>query len=212
MSERIVKDDLVIESWEIEKIIPYEKNAKIHNEKQIESLAKIIKERGFRRPITIDEDGVIIAGHGRRLAAIKLGYTHVPVIVERGLTEEQKAADRISDNMVSRGEFDEDLLGEEVMRLAKIEDFDFGLLGMDELEIKSIFDDFGETFPNIQEFDTKPIEIASNDDKPKQNNTNKSVDYKPFYSVIVECKDEDDQKVVHDILAQHNRECKIQTM
>lgn len=208
-------DDMpVIESWSIEKIIPYENNAKIHSKEQIDKLAAIIKERGFRRPITVDENGVIIAGHGRRLAALKLGYTKVPVIVERHLTEEQKMADRIADNMVSRGGFDENLLGEEVMKLAEIGDFDLGLLGMDDAEIGSIFEKF--TLSNLSDIaDDMLNSIDDIGEQVPQNQPPKhadSVEYKASYSVVIDCSGEEEQRELFERLTAEGRKCKILTM
>ncbi|MGZ8172598.1 MAG: ParB/Srx family N-terminal domain-containing protein [Methylobacter sp.] len=201
-----------VESWPIDKIIPYEKNAKLHTKQQIDELAAIIKERGFRRPISVDEEGVIIAGHGRRLAALKLGYTKLPVIVERGLTEAQKAADRIADNMVSRGGFDEVLLGEEVMRLASIEDFDINLLGMSELEIGDIFEKFtADDLDAMLTLETVDLLDATQADKPAKPAPS-GVDYQPFYSVVIECSGEDEQRELYEALKADGRKCKIQTM
>ena len=81
----------------IENIKPYEKNAKKHPKKQVEQIAKSIKEFGFNQPIVIDKKGVIIVGHGRYEAAKLLGLSDVPVI-EVELTEEQAKAYRLADN------------------------------------------------------------------------------------------------------------------
>ena len=70
-----------VESWPIKQVHEYPGNAKIHDEKQIKSIALSIQKFGFDVPIVVDGAGVIIKGHGRRLAAIYLKYTHVPVIV-----------------------------------------------------------------------------------------------------------------------------------
>ena len=63
--------DFKVESWDVEKLIPYENNVKIHDEKQVKKIAESIKRFGWDQPIVVDKDGVIIKGHGRRLAALK---------------------------------------------------------------------------------------------------------------------------------------------
>jgi hypothetical protein len=89
----------------IENIKPYEKNAKKHPKKQVEQVAKSIKEFGFNQPIVIDKKGVIIVGHGRYEAAKLLGLSDVPVI-EVELTEEQAKAYRLADNKLNESEWD----------------------------------------------------------------------------------------------------------
>lgn len=205
-------EELNIEKWDIEKVIPYEKNAKIHTDEQVDKLVAIIKERGFRRPITVDEDGVIIAGHGRRLAAIKLGMKKVPVIVERHLTEEQKMADRISDNMVSRGDFDSDLLGAEIAMLMSDEDFNFGMLAMDESEAtKLLSDNFfsEEDFDNILDEEPEPIATP---DAPLIQTLPKEKQYVKKFTVVVDCANEDEQEDVYNLLVANGNSCRIQTI
>ncbi|EKB8013987.1 ParB N-terminal domain-containing protein, partial [Salmonella enterica] len=70
-------------------LIPYEMNAKKHDEQQIRDLAAAIKKRGFDQPITVDKHDVIITGHGRREAALLAGLERVPVIVRDDLSEEE---------------------------------------------------------------------------------------------------------------------------
>jgi len=82
----------------IEKLIPYEKNNKIHNEEQIKKIARSIREVGFRTPIQVDENRVILAGHGRLEGAKRAKLKEVPVIQYTDLTEEQKKKFRILDN------------------------------------------------------------------------------------------------------------------
>jgi ParB-like chromosome segregation protein Spo0J len=86
---------------EIEKIKPYEKNNKIHNENEITKIANSIKEFGWTYPILIDENHEILAGHKRLLASKKLGLKKVPVMIKTGLSEVQKKAYRIIDNKSS---------------------------------------------------------------------------------------------------------------
>ena len=98
-------------------IKPYDKNAKKHPKKQVQQVAASIKEFGFNQPIVIDENGVIIVGHGRYEAAKLLGLEDVPVI-EVKLTEEQAMAYRLADNKLNESEWDMDLVIEELKGLS----------------------------------------------------------------------------------------------
>lgn len=118
-----------VETWDISRLVPYEKNAKKHDPEQIERLAETIKRQGFDVPIVVwpipgTDKGSIIKGHGRRLAALKLGMDKVIIIVRDDLTEEQADVARISDNAVSSIQYDTRMLAEETERLMK--SFDFG--------------------------------------------------------------------------------------
>ncbi len=196
-----------IEWWNVGDLVPYEKNAKIHTDKQIEQLANVIKKQGFKRPITIDENGVIIAGHGRRLAAIKLKLKTIPCFVERGLSEEEKAAQRISDNMVARGEYDNDILGEEIASL--VNDHNFGAVdfGMFDFEISDILSTLSnEPFEMPEEAD--PIEPT----QPSAPSHPKEVEYKRTYFITIECESESMQRKVHDSLNEMGVEHKLSVM
>lgn len=131
------------ESWPIGNIKPYKNNAKIHDPVQITKLANAIKELGFDVPIVVDGDGVIIKGHGRRLAAMELGMKFVPVIVRDDMSPEQAKAARLSDNRVAEGENDLELLHSELAELAEM-DIDLGIMGFDERELDFMIDDLGE--------------------------------------------------------------------
>src|ERR1019366_7086293 len=90
-----------IERWPLDKLIPYARNARTHSDAQVAQIAASIKEFGFVNPILAGTDCVIIAGHGRLLAARKLGMTEVPVIVLDGLTENQRRALVLADNKLA---------------------------------------------------------------------------------------------------------------
>src|SRR6202451_3717647 len=87
--------------WLIDKLIPWAKNPRTHSDAQISQIAASIAEFGFNNPILVDTKAGIIAGHGRLLAARKLGLTEVPVIVLDHLTEAQKRAYIIADNQLA---------------------------------------------------------------------------------------------------------------
>lgn len=110
----------------INDIKPYEKNPR-NNKAAIELVANSIKEFGFKVPIVIDKDGVIVAGHTRHKASKKLGLKEVPVVVADDLTEEQIKAFRIADNKTAeKAEWDFDLLNEEMGDIFNIDMTDFG--------------------------------------------------------------------------------------
>jgi ParB-like chromosome segregation protein Spo0J len=85
----------------IDSLIPYARNSRTHADGQIAQIAGLIKEFGWTNPVLVDEDNGIVAGHGRVLAARKLGLTEVPCIELRGMTETQKRAYVIADNKVA---------------------------------------------------------------------------------------------------------------
>lgn len=165
---------LQIDLWDTEKLIPYELNSKIHDEKQVEKIAKSIQEFGWDQPIVVDCNGVIIKGHGRRLAAIKLGLAKVPVLVRHDLTEEQVRAARLADNRVAVGDIDAELLQKELASL----DFDLeGIFDRKELDFMSadlgemneeafaldldeeVAKQSAETIKKIEETDERPVKI-----------------------------------------------------
>lgn len=206
------------ESWDIEKVIPYENNAKIHDAEQINKLANIIDEFGFIQPIIVDENGVILAGHGRRLAAIQLKLKKVPIIVVRDLTEKQKGFYRIADNKVSSGNYDETLLGNEIKDLLRASEhelliLDVELLGMNSSELDSIFEKFSiDEISGMLSDDSSKItsDEISSDAKPKSEV--KEVEYEKSYTVSIDCSGEDEQLELYKQLTAEGRNCRIMTM
>lgn len=93
--------DLKIETWPIERLVPYARNARLHSEAQVAQIATSIAEIGFNNPVLVGTDRGIIAGHARVLAARKLGLTQIPVIVLGHLTENQKRAFVLADNKLA---------------------------------------------------------------------------------------------------------------
>lgn len=125
-----------IERRPIEALIPYARNARTHSDDQVAQIAASIKEWGWTMPILVDPAGQIIAGHGRVMAAKRLGLQEVPVIVAAGWTEAQKRAYVIADNKLAlNAGWDEELLRLEMGDLQEL-GFDLDLVGFnaDELE------------------------------------------------------------------------------
>src|SRR5580692_4472028 len=124
-----------IEIWLIERLIPWAKNPRTHSETQVAQIAASIAEFGFNNPILVDTKAGIIAGHGRLLAARKLGLTEVPVIVLDHLTDAQKRAYIIADNQLAlNAGWNEDLLRAELIALQD-ESFDVSVVGFEDEEL-----------------------------------------------------------------------------
>ena len=122
----------------VDKIIPYVKNSRTHSDEQVAQVAASIKEFGFTNPILLDKENVIIAGHGRMLAAQRLGLSEVPCIRLDHLTEAQKKAYIIADNKLAlNAGWDNELLGLELGEL-RDEGFDISLTGFTEEELAGL--------------------------------------------------------------------------
>jgi ParB-like chromosome segregation protein Spo0J len=137
--------NLTIERLPLDRVLPYERNARTHSETQVAQIAGSIAEFGFVNPVLIDQHGILIAGHGRMMAARKLGLTEVPVVRLEHLTDAQRRALTLADNRIAEAAgWDEKLLAEELARLSD-EDFKLDLLGFDDAELKDLLGDDAET-------------------------------------------------------------------
>lgn len=125
-------------------LIPYEKNAKKHDETQIANVAESIRQFGFVQPIVIDRNGVIVIGHCRALAAKKLGMKEVPCVCVDDLTPEQVNALRIVDNKSNESEWDFDFLADELSEI-DLSGFDFNF-GLEDAGEDYSPDEFGDDF------------------------------------------------------------------
>lgn len=129
---RMAKD---IQMWLVDKLIPYARNPRTHSDAQVAQIAASIAEFGFLNPILVDTKAGIITGHGRLLAARKLGLTEVPVIVLDHLSEAQKRAYVIADNKLAENAgWDDEMLRVEIEALQD-ESFDVSLLGFEDEEL-----------------------------------------------------------------------------
>jgi ParB-like chromosome segregation protein Spo0J len=118
-----------VERWPLSKLIPYARNARTHSDEQVAQIAASIREWGWTVPVLVDEEGTLIAGHGRVLAAQQLGITDVPTMVARGWTQAQIHAYRLTDNQLAlNAGWDRELLGIELGEL-KLGGFDLALTG-----------------------------------------------------------------------------------
>ena len=136
-----------IEMKKLSEITPYEKNPR-KNDDAVKYVQKSIEEFGFKVPIVIDKDGIIVAGHTRYKAAKKLKLKEVPCITADDLSPEQVKAFRLADNKVGEmAEWDFDLLDEEMAGILNIDMEDFGF-AFDIEEIDEIVEDeFDESIP-----------------------------------------------------------------
>lgn len=168
-----------IKELKLKDIIPYENNPR-NNDEAIEPVSNSIKTFGFKVPIVIDTNNVIIAGHTRYKAANKLGLEKVPCIVADDLTEDQVNAFRLADNKVGEiATWDLELLDFE---LENIIDIDMSLFDFD---------------MNIEE---EPVE-------PKER-TDLSGEVGETYEVIIECESEEEQEQIYYRLIEEGMKCR----
>ncbi len=130
-----------IEKWPLDRLLPYAANARTHSESQVAQLAGSIAEFGFNVPLLVDERGVLIAGHGRLLAARHLGLAEVPVIRLNHLTDAQARAYRLADNQLAlNAGWDDELLAAELARLQE-EGFSLDLIGFSDEDLDRLMAD-----------------------------------------------------------------------
>ena len=165
----------------IKDIKPYEKNPR-KNDSAVDAVANSISQFGFRVPVVIDKDNVIVCGHTRYKAAKKLGLDKVPCVVADDLTDEQIKAYRLADNKVSElAEWDIDLLGEELDGIFDIDMSDFGF--------------------NLEEEEDTPTDREDLSDKVGET-----------YEVIVECVNEIEQEQIYNKLIGDGYSCRVLTL
>jgi site-specific DNA-methyltransferase (adenine-specific) len=124
----------------VDELIPYENNPRF-NDDAVEYVANSIKEFGFKVPIIIDKNNVIVAGHTRYKASLELGLEEVPTIVADDLTEEQVKAFRLADNKVSeKSEWNFELLDEELENL-DIDMDNFGFIKHEDVDLDNFFEE-----------------------------------------------------------------------
>ena len=129
---------MIVENIDINLLKPYANNPRKLTPKAIEKVAESLKQFGFRQPIVVDNDNIIVVGHTRYQASRKLGYTQVPITKINNLTKEQINAYRIADNRTNEeAEWDDELLALEIKDL-EMKDFDISLTGMDKPELDKI--------------------------------------------------------------------------
>ena len=150
-----------VERWPLERLIPHARNARTHSEEQVAQIAGSIAEFGFVNPVLVGDDGVIVAGHGRVMAARKLGLSEAPVIVLSHLTPTQRRALMIADNQITTNSgWDEEMLAAELAAL-KEEAFDLELLGFDDAEIDRLLAGTDDETADLDEAPEPPVDPVS---------------------------------------------------
>jgi ParB-like chromosome segregation protein Spo0J len=144
----------------IDRLIPYARNSRTHSPEQVAQIAASIREFGFTNPVLIDEQGGVIAGHGRIMAAQSLGLEQVPCLTLEGLSDTQKRAYVIADNKLAENAgWNQDLLAAEMQAL--IDDgYDPVHTGFDEREIDALLDVEPIFAPGTEEDQGKLDELA----------------------------------------------------
>ena len=131
------------EKVNIDRLVPYARNARTHSKEQILQLRSSLREFGFVNPVIVDKDLNIIAGHGRIMAAREEGLTEIPCVFVEHLTEAQKRAYILADNRLAlNAGWDEELLALEFADLKEL-GFDLEITGFDADEIEKLFADPG---------------------------------------------------------------------
>lgn len=131
------------EWWPIEKVIPYDRNARVHNADQVQQIAASIRQFGWQNAILVDTAGVIIAGHGRRAAGELNAQDHVPVVVAKDLSPEQVRQLRLADNKIAENStWDQSLLAIEMMELRDL-GIDLSITGFAAPDIEKMIAEFG---------------------------------------------------------------------
>lgn len=150
-----------VERWPLERLIPHARNARTHSEDQVAQIAGSIAEFGFVNPVLVGDDGVLVAGHGRIMAARKLGLTEAPVIVLSHLTPTQRRALMIADNQIATNAgWNEEMLAAELAALQE-ESFDLQLLGFDEADLDRLLASTSEADEDLDEAPEPPADPVS---------------------------------------------------
>lgn len=150
-----------VERRPIADLVPYARNARTHSDAQVAQIAASIREWGWTTPVLVDESGGIIAGHGRVMAARKLGITEVPVMVAVGWSEQQKRAYVLADNKLAlNAGWDMEMLALELGDLAGA-GFDMNLTGFSEDELAALVIDKTEGLTDPDEVPETPANAVT---------------------------------------------------
>ena len=185
-----MKTHPVIVSRKVDALIPYIRNSRTHSDAQVAQIAASVREFGWTNPVLVDGENGIIAGHGRVLAARKMGMAEVPCIELAHLSEAQKKAYIIADNKLAlNAGWDNELLALELGELHAA-DFDMALLGFDAGELSAAMG----------------LDEELDGDAPK---IDEGIDYKEKFAIIVECADEAEQQATFERLDSMGFTCKV---
>ena len=176
------------ERRKVSALVPYARNSRTHSDEQVAQIAASIKEWGFTNPVLIEPDGGIIAGHGRVMAAQRLGLDEVPCVIAEGWTEAQKRAYVIADNKLAMNAgWDVETLKIEMQEIDGL-GFDLELTGFDVAEMTALFDEPSEP--------EEPKDLSEQAER---------------FEVIIECTDEGEQERAYNHAQAGGFECRIST-
>jgi ParB-like chromosome segregation protein Spo0J len=180
-----------IDTWPIDRVRPYDANPRAISPAAIDKVAASLRAFGWRQPLVVDADGVLIVGHTRLAAARKLGFTEVPVHIADTLTADQVRAYRLADNRThDEAMWDEEALAAE---LAKVTEADLiAVTGFDTAELDRYLAALAGA--------PAPADVGA---------TTNGFEYQEKYGVIVECSDEAQQKRVFDELTAAGHTCRV---
>ena len=189
MQQHIAKQ-IILQS--VEALIPYARNSRTHSDEQVAQIAASIREFGFTNPVLVDNGGGIVAGHGRVMAARKLGMAEVPTVNVGWLNEQQRRAYVIADNQLAlNAGWDDEALAAE---LSALDDsgFDVGLVGFSDADMERLL---GLTDGNAT--------------GGQAGNSDTGINYQEKFAVLVDCKNEDHQAQVYESLIAAGYVCKV---
>jgi site-specific DNA-methyltransferase (adenine-specific) len=155
-----------LERWPIERLVPYERNARTHSPEQVAQIAASIQEFGFTNPILVASDDGILAGHGRLAAAKDLGLKEVPVVVLDHLTPTQRRAYVLADNKLALNAGWDDLMLATELQALQLEEFDLTLMGWSDEELAGLLPQVEELPPEDADADAVPEPPAEPVTKP----------------------------------------------
>ena len=175
----------------VEALVPYARNSRTHSDEQVTQIAASIREFGFTNPVLVDDDGGIVAGHGRVMAARQIGMTAVPTINVGWLSEHQRRAYVIADNQLAlNAGWDDEALAAELSSLGEA-GFDIGLVGFSDAEMERLLGLTGG---------------SGGGGCDKQDH---GINYQEKFAVLVDCKDEAHQAQVYEALMAKGYACKV---
>ena len=186
-----IHKDLQIEQLPLATLIPYANNARTHSDDQVEQMAASMTTFGWTNPVLIDQEAGIIAGHGRVLAAQRLGISTVPCIRLAHLNDAQRRAYMLADNQLAlNAGWDNDLLTQELLDLQTL-DIDLNLIGFDDSTLEQLLN----------------LDVAAEAGQEQQ--AHESHQYREQYGLIITCANAQAQETAYNELTQLGYQCKV---
>jgi ParB/RepB/Spo0J family partition protein len=171
----------------INSLMPYDNNPRRISPVAVQKVLDSIRTVGFKQPIVVDKNRVIVVGHTRWLAAKQLAMTYVPVVIADDLTDEQVKNYRIADNRTHQEtKWNDDLLAQELRELREL-GYDLKLTALEEDEIARLLGEATSSLPGGESYESK-------------------------FEVVVTCADEIDQEAVYKLLTSKGYQCKVMSV